>query len=223
MPDLRDRLDENAVRCRCDKLSQRSSDKANWPQLATLLKAGIAGARDSLSGGEQIAIVLHIDTGGNNVTSRWFFDHVVAQQVPFDLIGLSYYPWWQGTLGDLQANVNDLAVRYGKPIVLAETAYPWTLAWADNTPNLVGSTDQLLAGYPASVAGQRAFLMAVQNVVRQIPNGLGRGFFYWAPEAISTPGFGSVWENVALFDFQGRALDSLAAFRGPLYLPIIWR
>ncbi len=197
--------------------------EANWPQLAALLKAGIAGARDSLSGGEQVAIVLHIDTGGNNVASRWFFDHIVAQQVPFNLIGLSYYPWWHGTLGDLQANVNDLAARYGKPIVLAETAYPWTLDWADNTPNLVGSPDQLLVGYPASVAGQRAFLIAVQDVLRQVPDGLGRGFFYWAPEAISTAGFGSVWENVALFDFQGRALDSLAAFRGPLYLPIIWR
>ncbi|MGF6445882.1 hypothetical protein QF002_006758 [Paraburkholderia youngii] len=48
--------------------------------------------------------------------------------VTFDVIGLSYYPQWQGSFSDLQGNVNDLATRYDKDVIVVETAYPWTTA-----------------------------------------------------------------------------------------------
>lgn len=186
--------------------------EGNWPQFAALLKAGIQGVKDALEPGEKVGIVLHVDQGGSNSTCRWFFDHMVEQQVPFDFIGLSYYPWWHGSLADLENNLNDLAVRYHKPILVVETGYPWTLENNDSMGNLVGPTTALLPGFPASVEGQRDFLLAEMKILKNVPEGLGQGLFYWAADDITSPGLGSVFENAALFDFQGNTLKSLNVF-----------
>jgi arabinogalactan endo-1,4-beta-galactosidase len=205
---------------------------ANWPRFAALLKAAINGVKDALRSDQhgphtseysqrgagalptddRVAIMLHVDAGGNNATCRWFLDNVIDQKVSFELIGLSYYPWWHGSLRDLENNVNDLAKRYGKQIVVVETAYPWTLEWHDSTANLVGEKNQLLRDFAATVEGQRDFLTKEKGIIKNIPCSRGVGMFYWAPEYISVPGVESVWENVTLFDFQGRALSSLDAF-----------
>jgi arabinogalactan endo-1,4-beta-galactosidase len=54
--------------------------------------------------------------------------------------------------------------------------------------------------------------MKEKGIIENAPCSRGVGMFYWAPEYISVPGVGSVWENVTLFDFRGRALNSLEAF-----------
>jgi arabinogalactan endo-1,4-beta-galactosidase len=187
-----------------------------WNRLAELIREGIRGVNESLDAGDTVKTMIHIDRGGDNGGSRWFFDHLLAQNVDFDIIGLSYYPWWHGALSNLQANTFDLAQRYGKPIILAEIAYPWTLAWNDNTNNIVGNSGQLLPGYPASVEGQTAYLRDVLNLVGNIPNEKGWGVFYWAPDWISAPQLGSPWENLALFDFDGELLNSISAFDSTL-------
>jgi len=183
-----------------------------WGRLAGMIEQGIRGARDGLAPGDSARIMIHIDCGGDNAGSRRFFDHILARRVDFDIIGLSYYPWWHGTPGDLEHNVHDLARRYGKDIIIVETAYPWTLKWSDNTHNIVGDPGQLLAGYPATVEGQADFLRALIELVRDIPDNHGLGLFYWEPEWISTPRLGSPWENVTLFDFSGELLKSISAF-----------
>ncbi len=183
-----------------------------WAKLAGLIEAGTQGVKDAGSSAE---IMIHIDKGGDNEGARWFFDRLFAQEVDFDIIGLSYYSTWHGPIETMQANLNDLATRYGKPIVLAETAYPWTLGWADWTDNIIGLESQLLTGYPATVAGQTAFLQAVRQVLEDVPGGLGRGFFYWEGTWIAVgerDRDGSPWENQALFDFEHLALDSFDAF-----------
>lgn len=187
----------------------------NWPQFAALLKAGINGLQAALAEGEHVAIVLHIDAGGNNATGRWFFDHIVEQQVPFDYIGLSYYPWWHGTFTDLETNLNDLAVRYQKPLLIVETAYPWSLENNDNVGNLVGPQTELLPEFEASVDGQRRFLLTEIDILKRVPNSLGQGLFYWAADNITSPRFGSVFENAATFDFEGNVLESLQVFATP--------
>jgi len=183
-----------------------------WTQLAELINEGIRGINESLESGDTIKIMIHIDRGGDNNGSRWFFDHLLSENVNFDIIGLSYYPWWQGSLTDLEFNINDLAQRYNKEIVIAETAYPWTLDWYDNVQNIVGEPGQLLPGYPATVGGQADFLSDLINIVQNIPGNKGAGLFYWAPEWISTPSLGSPWENVTLFDFSGELLSSISVF-----------
>ncbi len=197
-----------------------------WTKLAELIDSGIQGVQDAGSNAE---IMIHIDKGGDNEGARWFFDRLLAHGVAFDIIGLSYYSTWHGSIETMQTNLVDLADRYGKPIIIAETAYPWTLEWADWTNNIIGEESQLLPGYPASVAGQTAFLQAVRQALNTVPNGLGRGFFYWEGTWIAIHDHdkdGSPWENQALFDFEHIALSSFDAFTPGNYLiftPLIMR
>jgi len=183
-----------------------------WAQLAELINSGINGINESLDSSDTVKVMIHIDRGGDNSGSRWFFDHLISQNVEFDIIGLSYYPWWHGLLSDLEFNTSDLAQRYGKEIIIVETAYPWTLDWYDNTHNIVGDSVQLHPGYPANIEGQTNFLRDLINIVLNISDNKGLGLFYWAPEWISVPNLGSPWENVTLFDFTGELLSSISVF-----------
>jgi len=187
----------------------------NWPQFTTLLKAAIAAVRHS---GRGARVMVHIDRGGDNGGARYFYDHILQQGVDFDVIGLSYYPWWHGPLSALQANLNDLAPRYNKDIVVVETAYPWTLDDGDGYPNNVSSSSQLLPGYPASPSGQSGYMGQILSILSQVPDNRAKGVVYWEPAWIPgvgwEPGAGDAWDNMALFDFQGRALPSIAVYQG---------
>lgn len=183
-----------------------------WRQLGELINAAIRGVRESCDLGHSVKILIHLDRGGDNSACRWFFDNLINQDVYFDVIGLSFYPWWHGTLNTLKANLNDLSVRYEKDLVVVETAYPWTLQWFDSHNNIVGSSKDLHNGYPASIDGQMDFLRDLMGIIQNTRNGKGKGLFYWAPEYISVQPLGSPWENMTLFDFQGNALHSLQVF-----------
>ena len=89
----------------------------NLDTLAQLIYAGISGVR---AVAPSTVIMLHIALGGQNDESRFFLDNMVARKVPFDVIGLSYYPRWHSTLDDLRDNITDLAARYGKEMVVVE-------------------------------------------------------------------------------------------------------
>ncbi|MDG4785639.1 arabinogalactan endo-1,4-beta-galactosidase [Micromonospora sp. WMMD1102] len=190
----------------------------NWANLAALLTAG-GNAVKAVNGSTQV--LLHLAEGGNNSQHRWWFDQAVSRGVPFDVIGVSHYLYWHGSLSSLQANLNDLAARYGKPVLVAETAYGFTLNADDSEPNIFNSSLQQAGGYPATPQGQADALRAVFDVVRSVPNGRGLGVFYWEPTwtAVSgngwdptNPSSGNGWENQALFDYGDRALPGLSVF-----------
>lgn len=183
-----------------------------WQQLGILLQGAIDAVHE-VAGEEEIYTIIHTDRGGDVAGATWFFDNLSAQQVNFDFIGLSYYPWWHGSLDEMQNTINTVVAKYGKPVIIAETAYPWTLQWFDNTNNLVGSPEHLLPGYDELPGAQYLFLRDLISIVRDAPDGLGAGVSYWAPENISVPGVGSVWENVTLFDDQGELLPGINAFK----------
>jgi len=191
-----------------------------WDSLTTLLKAGVAGARAANPRGHKLLVMLHFDEGGNSADSVRFYDHMVAGRVPFDVIGLSYYPFFHGPLADMRANVDGLATRYGKPIVIAESQYPWTLAGGDSTGNFVWQASQVSDGYPATPGGQLSFYNDMLSILAQVPNGLGMGLFYWEPEWIPgvgwEPGAGTPNDNLTLFSFTGQALPSVGLFQSPL-------
>lgn len=197
------------------RVGGRFDSPQQWRNLGRLLNAAARGAREGSSGSPRPRVLLHVDQGGNREACRWFFDNVKAQQVEYDAIGVSFYPWWHGTLSALRANLDSLASRYGKDVYVVETAYPWTLQWFDSTANIVGLPARLHVGYAATAAGQACFVRDVARAVRAVPKGRGRGVFYWGAESITAPGAGSAWENSALFDRRGMLLpaaDSLAAF-----------
>jgi arabinogalactan endo-1,4-beta-galactosidase len=190
----------------------RFDTPGRWASLGNLIARGIEGVRAALGPGDSVSIMIHIDRGADFDGSIWFFDNLLAQGIDFDIIGLSYYPWWHGTMDRVESNLDTLARRYRKDIVVVETAYPWTLDWYDHVHNLVGLPGQLLPAYTATVEGQGAFLADLMDIISGTPSCRGRGIFYWAPEYISTVRMGSPWENLALFDFEGNLLSSVAAF-----------
>ena len=198
--------------------AEAGEEVGGFEGLAELLNAGIQGVRDSLSEDEEVLIMLHTDQGGDNGATRWLFDGIVEQGVEFDIIGLSYYPYWHGTIDDLKYNMNDISQRYNKDVVIAEFAYAWTLENGDDHPNIFGEVQAKTAGFPATIEGQKQAIGAVMEAVNQVPNSRGLGVFYWEPAWIPVKGVGwktgegNAWDNQTLFDFEGNALESLRYF-----------
>ncbi|GAB3863424.1 arabinogalactan endo-beta-1,4-galactanase [Dactylosporangium cerinum] len=177
----------------------------NFTNLSLLLKAGY-NATKACNGGTKV--IIHTADADSQANARWFYDGITAKGVAWDITGLSYYCMWHGTLSNLATVITDVRTRYGKPVVLAETAYPFTSANADGEANSVNST---CSGYPATWAGQAANFTAVQNTAR----GAGAiGVFYWEPTWYAVPGngwdpaningTGNQWDNMAVFNWTGQ-------------------
>jgi beta-galactosidase len=86
-------------------------------QLADLLKAGVEGVE---AVNPALPVMMHIALGGQNDEAVFWLDNMIARGVRFDVIGLSYYPRWHGTLYDLKSNLTDLMKRYDKPLIVVE-------------------------------------------------------------------------------------------------------
>ena len=185
----------------CDE----SNNDSQWNKLRDLFMHAIEGINSALDTQDTLKIISHVSSGGN-----WFFNNLIGQGVDIDILSISYYPMWHGTLSDLNQNMDELGNEFQKPVLIVETAYPFTLQWNDNTNNILGLETQLLEDYEASEEGQFTFLHDLITLVEE--NDYGLGICYWAPDWISTNQFGSPWENQALFDFDGELLDAISVF-----------
>lgn len=189
----------------------KKGDPIDWKRNALLFKAGIravreAGAKSSI----KPRVMIHIAQPEN--VEPWFEAAEKAGIREYDLIGISYYRKWSSMelngLADVIARVKQ---RFGKDVIVVETAYPFTTDGADSSPNLLG--DALNKGYPATPQGQRNYLIDLTKLV--VRSG-GRGVVYWEPAWVSTKcrtrwGQGSNWENATFFDFHMRN-EALPAF-----------
>jgi len=184
---------------------------AQWDRFTRLLKAAAEGVRDALRPGDSVAIVIHYSRGADAGATRWFFDHIEAAGVPYDVIGLSYYPWWHGTYGALSSNLNAAAARYHRPVMVVETSYPWR---AGGWEGMVVDTSAMQ--WPATPLGQDRFLCTLIGAVASVPGNAGAGVVWWYPEAIAVPGL-SVWGggSLALFDSTTDILPAAGQFAGP--------
>jgi arabinogalactan endo-1,4-beta-galactosidase len=146
--------------------------------------------------------------------SNWFFNQV--NFLDYDIIGLSYYPKWHGkSLNNLKNKMQYLSETYNKEILIAETAYPFTLEWNDWTNNIVDLDEQLiLPEYPASIAGQRKAINQIKTLTKEVDYEIGFG--YWGAKLIAWKGNqaidASTWENQAIFDFDSKAFPILKEF-----------
>ncbi len=192
------------------------TDSASWSNFGQLMKAAEQGIQDACGavGATMPKIIVHIDRGADWATTQWFFDNLNAQGVPYDIIGESYYPFFHGPVTNVSTCLSNAAVRYGKPVVLAETAFPWT--------NSVTSWTNKLYGFDPTVAGQVSFMAALAKVLKNVPNHLGAGIFYWGAEYQAASGVNEAGFNTAsLFDAHGNLLpaaDGLAGIAAPLVL-----
>jgi arabinogalactan endo-1,4-beta-galactosidase len=175
----------------------------DWKRNALLFNAGIKAVHDAGAGWKvRPQALIHIAQPEN--AEPWFAAAKEAGVTGYDLIGLSYYPKWsKETIAGLQATMNRLHRRYGVDVLVAETAYPWTLDYADTMPNLLGQ-DSLLPAYPATPGGQSRYLA---DLTQAVIAANGVGVIYWEPAWVSTAcrtpwGQGSGWENATFFDFH---------------------
>ncbi|HOL47593.1 MAG TPA: glycosyl hydrolase 53 family protein [bacterium] len=184
----------------------------NFTNFMNLLKQAIFAIHNNLTQEQlkKVKILIHISCSTNYNKTIWFYENLINENVPFDLIGLSYYPWWHGTLEQLENSLKIISKKINKEIIIVETAYPWTLDWFDNKHNIIGETTQLLNNYPASPAGQLKFIEQLFKIIKNISN--VKGLFYFSADAISCNSFSSDWENLTLFDFYGNALPTLKIF-----------
>ena len=93
---------------------------SNFDGLAQLINAGTAAVK---SVDPAVVMMLHVALGGQNDESVFFIDNMMARGVHFDVIGESYYPKWHGTLEDLETNLDDLARRYNRDVIVVEYSH----------------------------------------------------------------------------------------------------
>jgi len=161
----------------------------NWNTLAPLINQGYDAIK---AASPTTKVILHVDQGNNNKRFRTWFDSATAHNCRYDVIGLSYYPYWLDgkpdytvTINDLGNNLNDMASRYGKEVMVVEVG---------------GEDDKVQNTYD--------MLVAVQQKVKEVPNHKGLGVIYWEPEGARS------WSHYALsaWGADGRPTKALDAF-----------
>ncbi|MCC8168151.1 MAG: glycosyl hydrolase 53 family protein [Clostridiales bacterium] len=209
----------------------------NYANCAEFVTAGIRACRNVAP---DIPLMIHLDNGGNNeLYRRWFDNYFANGGDDFDYIGLSYYPFWHGTLQMLSDNMNDIAVRYGKDLIVVEVSMGYTMEdykdyekLSDEERKGYATRPDIAANvpYPMTVQGQCDFLKDFLNCVANVADGKGAGFFWWEPAWIPVPGSGwatpasleyihdpgpcgNEWANQALFDYDGNKLPGLEIIR----------
>lgn len=200
-----------------------------FDRLAGLLNAAISGLRKNLNSPSDVKIMLHLAEGTKNDMFHWWFDEITKRDVPFDIIGLSMYTYWNGPISALKANMDDISKRYNKDVIVVEAAYGYSLENCDNAENSFTEKEAKDGGYPGTVQGQANFIHDLIQAVIDVPDGRGKGIFYWEPTWIVASGntwatpvgmeyiedrwkTGNARENQALFDCKGKVLPSIKVF-----------
>jgi arabinogalactan endo-1,4-beta-galactosidase len=187
-----------------------SSSNPSWIRLGQLMNAAIQGIEDATNatGAKMPKIIVHIDRGGDWATTKTYFENLNAQGVPYDIIGESYYPFYHGPPANLNVCLSNAAIEFGKPIIVAEDAFPYT----NSCPSAWLSQ---LYGYPPTPDGQVSFMATLAQIVESVPNHLGAGFFYWGAEYQAASGVNEAGFNTAsFFDASGNVLPVASAVGG---------
>jgi arabinogalactan endo-1,4-beta-galactosidase len=160
---------------------------SNWPQLAQLINKGYDAVK---AVNPSIKVIIHLDEGNNNRKFRTFFDNATKYNVKYDVIGMSYYPYWiqksyKTTIDDLANNMNDMVARYNKDVMIVEIGEEARLV--DETYNM---------------------LIAAMKAIKAVPGNRGLGVIYWEPEGANN------WSHYQLNCWQddGKPSPALNAF-----------
>lgn len=162
----------------------------NWPQLVQLINKGYDAIK---SVNADTKVILHVDRGNDNQRFRSWFDNATKYAAKYDMIGLSYYPFWLDgkpdytlSIDDLGKNLIDMESRYHKEVMVVE----------------VGGEDY-------KVQNTFDMLKAVIEKVKAVPDGKGLGVFYWEPEGARS------WSRYGLSAWgeDGKPTKALDAFK----------
>ena len=183
-----------------------SGDEANWPRFTNLLKAAGRACREECP---QAKIILHTERAAKPSIMLNFYNQMRDKGVDYDIIGLSYYPYYHGALSVLTNALNQLTNNYqDKDIMVVETGYSYHYK--------VGDQD-FSSTWPLTYEGQRQF--TADLIARIKPYAKVKGLFWWFPEANEFGLGGSLWNtlhvndawyNAGLWDHEtGRATPAL--------------
>lgn len=181
------------------------NNDANWSRFTSLLKNAGKACREVCPNAK---IIIHTERVANTTALESIYTRINNGGVDYDVIGLSYYPYFHGYLTQLENALNRLVSRYTKEIMIVETGY----YHAYQPTNI---TYDYSATYPISNAGQDAFTQALVETLKKYKQ--VTGLVWWWPEANecgldwSTKRVTDEWYNAGLWDNQtGRAMKAVA-------------
>lgn len=189
-----------------------------YERMSTLLKSAIKGIKKVDT---EAKIILHLERSGDQKIYREWFTNVIRNGVVFDIIGLSYYPFYHGSFANLKQTIELCHHELHHPTLIVETGYVHTLCPAPGAEMVVKDYEDGYVPYPYSEKGQALFM---GDLIKFIEEQQILGFYYWEPLWLpakniswsSVPGReyiheeeksdGNEWSNHALFDYEGESL-----------------
>lgn len=227
-----------------NEINNGMSGETDVPAVMELLNAGSRAVREIAdSYGKDIQIVLHYTNIEDNEEVDTMAANLKEYGVDYDIFGLSYYPFWDGTNENMQNVAKNIMDRYGKKVVIAETSYCYTEKDGDGFGNSFDGIEDAVDGYAPTVQSQATMIRDICAAANEV--GV-LGVFYWEgtwipvgsedqdnsalwekygsgwassysaeydPDDAGLYYGGCSWDNQAMFDFTGHPLPSLNVFR----------
>lgn len=177
---------------------------AGWGSVAKIYNAGSQAVRayeetvfgTGTADGSQVMVALHFTEPNTGIQSA-IAKNLNDNGVDYDVFATSYYPFWHGTLENLNAVLSGIATAYGKKVMVAETSYAYTFEDGDGHENNVRAdkAGSLTLNYNISMQGQADAVSNVMKTVSGTTNGIG--MFYWEPAWIPVSEYDASAANAA--------------------------
>lgn len=227
-----------------NEINNGMSGETDVANIRKLLTAGSKAVREAaVNSGKEILVAVHYTNIDDMKKLDTLLTGLQVKEIDYDIVGLSFYPYWHGTMDDLKNAITHIRNTYGKKVYVAENAYCYTAEDGDGSANSVEGTDDLAEGYSASVQGQAN---EVRDVCAATSESGAEGIFYWEgtwipvgpadadnsalwekygsgwassyasgydPKDAGQYYGGCSWDNQAMFDFTGHPLASLKVFK----------
>lgn len=227
-----------------NEINNGMSGETDVANVRKLLTAGSKAVREAAANsGKEILVAVHYTNIDDMKKLDTLLTGLQVKEIDYDIVGLSFYPYWHGTIEDLKNAIIHIRDTYGKKVYVAENAYCYTAEDGDGSANSVEGTDDLAEGYSASVQGQAN---EVRDVCAAASEAGAEGVFYWEgtwipvgpadadnsalwekygsgwassyasgydPKDAGQYYGGCSWDNQAMFDFTGHPLASLNVFK----------
>lgn len=176
-----------------------SGSNANWDRFGRLLNSAIKACHEVCP---EAKIIIHTERVANTGVLTNFYDRMSSLGVDYDIIGLSYYPFWHGGMDSLDKALTLLEGRYtDKSIMIVETGY--AIKWQVPYPDIEDHTSI----WPISDAGQAKFAKDLVETLEKHPH--VDGLFWWWMEYNPYGTNMQGWYNAPLFDHTtGRATSA---------------
>lgn len=181
--------------------------ETDWKNICSIMNAGASAVRNY---DRKILIAVHFTNPEKSGNLDYLAGNLKTYNVDYDVFATSYYPYWHGTISNLTAVLSQIASKYNKYVMVAETSWANTFEDSDCFGNTISSKDSLgnYVNYDISVQGQINEISDVFNAVAAVgPKGIGA--FYWEPAWLTVGDEYS--HNLSLWEKEGSGWASRAA------------